>query len=317
MKLQLPLNRSIGPGLTVLGAGLVNEAAGQLAEVAATPVGAVHRARVALKRARSTLRLLEKAGADWAIMPRYRLAELAAGMSAVRENAVAAALARKLSRRLRGREREVAVLLAARRGPLAPASAEEIRQALLVEARYLAIAPAPVIPPLRLRQLLRQSLDRATRRHYAAVMAPTLESVHEWRKAVIVLRDQSALAARRWQQGAGLALPLLVRLSRQLGRRGDLALLARRLRRLRVPAAQAAARRRLIARWEDQCGLATLAALVRWLKLESRLARLLEEKPAPPEDKCREKADGGAPRRLPSPRPGTRGCRPLTRPVNL
>jgi len=281
MKLHLPLNRSIGTGLISLVAGLTREAAEQLAGMAVEPVKSVHASRVALKRARSALRLLEKAGADWAIMPRYRLAELAGRMSAAREAAVAAALADKLSGRLPGREREVARLLAAGGEPLLPLTAEQIRQALPRESQELAAAPAPAISPAQLRGLLRRSLVRTIRRYYAAVTKPTLESVHEWRKAVIVLRDQTALAAARWPQGAGLAQPLLVQFARQLGHRGDLALLVRRLQSLRVPPALAVARRKLIARLEAQRELATLAAFFRWLRLESRLTRLLAENENP------------------------------------
>ncbi len=279
MKLRLPLNCSIGAGLVALSAGLTREAAEQLADLSAAPVGPVHRARVALKRARSALRLLEKAGAAWAIMPRYRLAELAARMSAAREMAVAAGLAGKLSRRLQGREREVATLLAKKPGRLAPPGAEQIRQELLAEAHHLALAPAPAVSPAELRALLRQSLHRADRWYYAAAMKPTLEAVHEWRKAVIVLRDQAALAAARWPQGAGMAQPLLARLARQLGRRGDLALLVRRLQRQRVSPALESARRKLIVRGAAQREQATLAALLRWLPLARRLGRLLAEKP--------------------------------------
>lgn len=278
MKLRLPLNRSIGTGLVSLAAGLTRDAAEALAEASTDPVEPVHRARVSLKRARSALRLLEKAGAAWAIMPRYRLTQLAVRMSAAREAAVASALANRLSRRLRGSEREVALILAAKRGRLAPTDAELIRQALLRESSELAAAPAPVISPAQLRGLLRRSLDRVRRRHYAAAMKPTLESVHEWRKAVIVLRDQTTFAARRWPQGAGVAQPLLVRLARQLGGRGDLALLVRRLQRLRVPPALDDARRKLMARLEERREQATLAALLRWLWLEKRLTRLLAEK---------------------------------------
>lgn len=281
MKLRLPLNRSIGPGLVALVAALVRDAAEQLAEVTVAPDDSVHRARVALKRARSTLRLLEKSGAAWAIMPRYRLAELGVRMSAARENAVAAALARKLSRRLRGREREVAALLATRPGPLGPSDAGQIRQALLVEVRDLVIAPAPPITPGQLRGLLRQSHARTDRRYLAAVQKPTLESVHEWRKAVIILRDQTTLAAGRWPQGAGVAQPLLVRLSRQIGRRGDMALLLRRLQRRRMAPPLQAARRKLIARLAEQCQLATLSVLVGWLQVDARLTRLLAEKETP------------------------------------
>jgi len=281
MKLHLPRNDSIGHGLVVLAAGLTRDAGRQLDGLAAAPVETVHRARVALKRARSALRLLEKAGAPWAIMPRYRLTQAGGLMSAARENAAAAGLARKFSRRLRGREREVVLRLTARPGPLAPSAAEQIRQALLAEARGLATAPAPVITPAQLRHLLRRSLDRAARRYGTAVEAPAPESVHEWRKAVIILRDQCAFAAARWPVGAGTAHLLLVRFARQVGRCGDLWLLGRRLRRQRVPAAQRTARRRLVARVELQRRLDALAALVRWLRLEKHLTRLLAEKTGP------------------------------------
>lgn len=282
MNRRLPLNRSIGPGLVALSAGLVREAAEQLAGVADDPAGAVHRARVALKRARSALRLLEKAGAAWALLPRHRLTELAGRMSAARDQAVAAALARKLSRRLRGPERAVADLLAAPPQRLAPSASEQISLALRVEARGLDCAPAPLITPAQLRHWLRQSHDRADRRYQVAVRDPTHESVHEWRKAVIILRDQANLATACWPQGAGVALPWLVRLARQIGGRGDLALLVRRLQRRRLPPALAAARRRLIARWAEQCRLATLAVLLDWLQVDARLKRLLAEKPARP-----------------------------------
>ena len=278
MKLRLPHNGSIGTGLVALGAGLVLEAAEQLTRVAAAPTASVHRARVALKRARSVLRLLEKSGAAWAIMPRFRLAQAGGLMSAARENAVTATLAHRLARRLPGRERQIARVLAARKRRLLPLDAEQIRQTLLQESRDLAVAPAPVVSPAQLRELIRQSLGRAARRYYAAVMAPTLESVHDWRKAVIVLRDQSALAAARWPQGAGVAHPLLVRLARQLGRRGDLALLVRRLQHLRVPPALEPVRKRLGARLQEQRERATLAAMLRWMRLERRLTRLLAEK---------------------------------------
>ena len=277
MKLRLPRNRSLGPGLVTLGAGLIGEAAEQLADMTRTPVKSVHRTRVALKQARSTLRLLEKAGAIWAIMPRYRLAHLGGLMSAARERAVTLALADKLSRKVRGRERRVAVLLAPREPRVVPPDFEQIRLALLRESREIGLAPPPVIVPAQLRHLLRRSLERATSRQREAVIRSTNESMHEWRKAVIVLRDQTRLAASRWPQGAGVAHPLLVRLARQLGRRGDLLLLLSRLQQLRVPAVLKPARRSLLARLEKQREQATLTALLRWLRLVRRLVRLLAE----------------------------------------
>lgn len=279
--MHLPFNRSIGSGLIALAAGLVREAAERLSGVASDPVESVHTARVALKRARSTLRLLEKAGAAWALMPRHRLAELGSRMSAAREHAVTASLARSHYRKLRGREREVVAMLAARPGRLVPPKARQIRPELLAEARNLGTVPAPAITSDQMRSLIRQCLDRTDRRFLFAIQHPTLESVHEWRKAVIVLRDQTTLAAGRWPRGAGVAQPMLVRLARQLGRRGDLALLVRRLQHLRVPPELDAARRRLVVRLKKQRELATLAPMLRWLRLESRLTRLLAEQTRP------------------------------------
>ncbi len=277
MRLSLPRNRSLGAGLVGLGAGLTGNAAALLADAAAAPGASVHHARVALKRTRSILRLLEKAGADWAVAPRNRLAMLAGMMSAAREAAVAAGLARRLSRGLRGREREVAALFAARQGRIFPPDADQIGQALLREARELGAAPAPALSPLQLRHLLRRSLERAGRRHQAAARRPTLEAVHEWRKAVIVLRDQTALVARRWPLTVGAAHPLLVRFARQLGRQGDLALLVRCLQRLRVRPALERARTALVSRWAMQRERATVTALRRWPRLERKLVRLLAD----------------------------------------
>jgi len=277
MKLRLPLNRCIGVGLVALGAGLTCEAAEQLSGQGQDRVEAVHRARVALKRVRSILRLLEKAGAAWAIMPRYRLAQLAGRMAAVRDAAVVADLGRKLARGLSGPERAVAHQLAAKKGRLTLLDAKRIRQALLREARELAAAPVPVISPVQLRGLLRRSLGRTASRFRRAAGNPMAECVHEWRKAVIVLRDQTALAARHWPQGAGAANPLLARLARQLGRRGDLVLLVGRLQRGRVTPALKFPRRSLIARLQERCEDETRTTLLRWPRLERRLTRLLAE----------------------------------------
>jgi hypothetical protein len=70
---------------------------------------------------------------------------------------------------------------------------------------------------------------------------------------------------------------LLVRAARQLGRRGDLALLVRRLQRRRVPLELEPARRALIMRLQEQCAQATQSALVSWPRRERLLIRLLAE----------------------------------------
>lgn len=281
MKLRLPVHQPIGEGLVTLGAGLVAEAAVNLGTLASQPVDSVHGARVALKRARSVLRLLEKAGAEWAVMPRVRLVELGGRMSAPRESAVTAQLARKFARRLRGGERAVALLLVGRQGPLVPERGEELRRALEREAQQLAYAPAPTITPWRLRELLRRSLARASRRYYDAALKPSRDTMHEWRKAVITLRDQVTLAAGRWPTGAGEAQPMLFKFARRLGRLGDTALLMDGLRRPWVPADLEPMRKSLFARLKARRERESLAALLRWLKLERKLARLLAEENRP------------------------------------
>ncbi|HVT73914.1 MAG TPA: CHAD domain-containing protein [Lacunisphaera sp.] len=281
MKLCLPSRRPIGEGLAVLAARLVAAAAAELGHLEKRPVDSVHQARVALKRARSVLRLLEKAGADWAAMPRVRLVELGGRMSAAREAAVTAHLARKLARRLRGRERDVALLLAVRQGAVVPEGSEVVRRALVREAQQLGYAPVPAITPKGLRDLLRQALDRTSRRYYEAALKPSRRSVHEWRKAVIVLRDQVTLAAGRWPDGAGEAQPLLARLGRRLGRLGDLSLLLAGLQRPWVPPELEAARRALYTQLKARREGETLLALLRWLKLERELTQLLAEENRP------------------------------------
>ncbi|HVZ66324.1 MAG TPA: CHAD domain-containing protein [Lacunisphaera sp.] len=281
MKLGLPSRRPIGEGLAVLAAGLVADAAAELGHLEKRPVDSVHHARVALKHARSVLRLLQKAGADWAVMPRVRLVELGGRMSAAREAAVTADLARKLARRLRGRERDVALLLATRQNALVPEGSEAMRRALAREAQQLGYAPVPAVRPAGLRDLLRQALDRTCRRYYEAALKPSRRSVHEWRKAVIVLRDQVTLAADRWPDGAGAAQPLLAKFGRRLGRIGDLSLLLAGLQRPWVPPEFETARRSVYAQLQARRERETLRALLRWLKLERELVELLAEKNRP------------------------------------
>ena len=278
MKLRLLRGQPIGAGLVRLAAVLTGDAAESLAGVTEHPGKSVHQARVALKRARSLLRLLEKAGAAWAVPPRFRLRLLAHRMSAARERVVLVARANAWARRLKGKERAVALTLAKRRPRFVPLGVDEIRNDLLREAGEWVVAPAPVVSRGDLRNLFRRSLDRVMRRYREAKGRPTPATVHEWRKAVIVLRDQTAIASEIWPGGAGVAFPMLVRFARELGARGDVALLLRAVRGVGVPSTHERARRVLVGRLEKQLKLATVTLMARWPRIELRLARALAKK---------------------------------------
>lgn len=275
MMKRLPAGKPIGPGLLRIAARLVQEAAHGLGAHPEPAAETVHAARVALKRARSTLRLLEKAGADWARMPRLRLAALARGLSAARESAVAAELATRLHRRTRHSRRELAARLLRSMSPARVVDPAGICAALRREAAMLACAPLPRIKREALGSSLRRSLERVSGCHHEAATRPGHDRIHEWRKRVIVLRDQTGLAAATWPAGAGRAHRMLVPLARELGFIGDIMLLEARFRRLAVPRALRGSRRKLLAGLRAGRTKRTARLIRRWPVLAGKLGRLL------------------------------------------
>lgn len=271
----LPAGKSIGSGLVRLVTRLVREAARRLGKHAEPTTKDIHEARVALKRARSTLRLMEKAGAEWAWMPRMRLAAQARKLSAARESAVATKLVRRLRRQWQGSRRELAGLLLKSQPAIAGEDCDGIKAALRWEAAMLTSAPPPRITRQTLRNLLRQSLERVADCHRLAALWPSDENVHEWRKSVIVLRDQTGLAAAIWPDGAGVAQQRLIRLARALGANGDTLLLVDRFRRLTVPPRLMAAQKQLVARLRSERKRKTAKLVRAWPALARELQRLL------------------------------------------
>lgn len=183
---------------------------------------AVHRARQGLKRARALLRLLEDAGVAEALTLRRQLAAKARELAPMRDAHVVARSARRFAKKLgltRARVlREVAAVK--------PARAEEawwqewsaevgtIAQAVAA----LEVAACSVVTVII---AMRKSARRVRRRARDAKEQSTPEQVHDWRKAVVVLREQVGAARSETDE----TCQRLHRLSNRLGKATDAAVL--------------------------------------------------------------------------------------------
>lgn len=281
MRQRLPRRRPIGSSLLRLTLAQVIEAKAGLNALPGDPVGAVHGARVSLKRARASLKLLGRGKSGWAPAMRRRLSAVARELATARESAVAADLAGRLQRRLRGDERRVAAQLVRSCVLLAPGNPAGLQARLEDEAERLLARDAPSVSGKRLRRRLRARLAEAEASHAAARQHGVAE-VHDWRKDVVMLRDQTGLASSHWKRGAGRAHVVLIGLARRLGRAGDLSLLLQRLARLDVPADLEPARLALMGRLEEQRVRAVDLCSRGWTRRVPRLRKLLEAEPEQP-----------------------------------
>lgn len=172
----------------------------------------VHEARIALKRARAVLRLGDSCGLVWTTAGRRLLARLAGGLADVRDAAVVSETARKL-----GSMRKSSVTGSGVSWPT------WIRR---VEAKHQRLGRCrwPVLSRKACVAGLVDSVQRLRRRERATKGGVKVRRLHEWRKSVIVLREQlnvfQTLLTRRQQKYAAR----LHRVARKLGKAQDLAL---------------------------------------------------------------------------------------------
>ena len=193
-------------------AGL-DEACQAMADKDETAAEQVHRARVALKRTRAVLRLIEACGVVWARDTRRRMARLAREFSRMRDAAVLGEARRKLGL--------AAPLADADSGGSWPDWQEEAR----AERQQLARRHWPVLQRADCRKALAESAVRLRRREAAARTEAGARRLHDWRKSVIVLREQlnvlHGILSPRQQSYAGKLHPV----ARKLGAARDLTLL--------------------------------------------------------------------------------------------
>ena len=166
---------------------------------------AVHKARRALKRARAVLRLAEDLGVAGAKVAQRRLARIGRELSPRRDAAVVAKMAGRVGEKLRDRAPAGVSPGATRAGAADRLWWTRWRKTLAAELRRLdridwgrptaaAVQPALALAAKRVRQWAR-----------AARTSGDVASVHEWRKAVIVLREQMLVVKARLAPRAGAA----------------------------------------------------------------------------------------------------------------
>jgi hypothetical protein len=166
---------------------------GYSAEVTETRI---HRARQALKLARSLLRLAEELGVAGAKASRRRLNLQARWMSASRDAAVVGELSRGLAKKLQGAEQRCArdLYVGVLRGARRITRGAERRRQLAAERQQIDRFVWPELNPAAVEHALPRFVRRLKRRAKVALRDPDLSHVHDWRKAVIVLRNQLAAA---------------------------------------------------------------------------------------------------------------------------
>lgn len=202
---------------------------------------AVHDARQALKRARALLRLLEEAGAAGAYPLRRRLAASARKLSPLRDAHIVARLAGRWEGKEEGAAAQALHRLAAAR-PAQPDGAwwREWRDEVAAVGRKIAGLKVGSFDATVMAAALRASAKRVRRRARQVKKDPTPERAHQWRKAVIALREQLPVV----RPGATELHRRLHRLSQRLGKTTNAtALLAALVRQIPGPAAAGIVRR--------------------------------------------------------------------------
>jgi len=210
---RLHRHESIRVGLRrVLLAGL-DQACLAMADKDETAAEQVHRARVALKRTRAVLRLIEACDVGWARDTRRRMARLAREFSRMRDAAVLGEARRKLG-------------LAASLSDQGPGGSwTDWQEEAKAERQQLARRHWPVLRRADCIKALRESATRLRRREELARTESGVRRLHAWRKSVIVLREQlnvlREILSPRQQRYAGKLHPV----ARKLGAARDLTLL--------------------------------------------------------------------------------------------
>jgi CHAD domain-containing protein len=236
----------------------------------------VHRARLALKRARAVLRLAERCGVTDARRARHELARHARRLAGMRDQAVVAKLAEGWAPALRGDARHCAVAVAG----AAVAKPRSLSwpvwsRWLALEQRRLAKKPWPALSRQKLRRLLAKFVRRAHKRDSAARRCPGPPKLHEWRKAVISLREQLYVLAPLLVPAHREVPVRLHGVARKLGAAGDWQMLIEVMRGSRWRGRAARGRGAAILRAQEQRERALREARREWAALQGALRRKL------------------------------------------
>lgn len=185
----------------------------------------IRQVRKQCKLARARLRLAEDAGLAGAKTLRRAVRDVSRELAPVRDAAVTGHVAQKiLGRAGRGRP---PTLIRAQRSP----AWWSARQKELAEVEHdVATAALRPLSHAEMIHSLRRSFRRARRAARAAKRKPSLAALHEWRKEVILLRDQLAVDGAVLGKHTRPAHARLKKLARRLGKATDCRPLVKALR---------------------------------------------------------------------------------------
>jgi hypothetical protein len=234
-----------------LGAGLcrvTSECCREAAQAVARSSGesAVHRARKALKRAKSLLRLAQDLDVAGSKSTRRRIAVLGRQLAPKRDAAVARKAAAQCAQAATNRGVAEAAGIVVARLTRAPAKIRwaEWRKKVADAAVSVERLPWGEPAPADVVKALCRAARRTTKRAPGAARGGIAEA-HEWRKAATVLREQLLVVRSTLACDVDDAVRRLHGLTRRLGRAVDEAVLLAALRHVRWPARLGEARERL------------------------------------------------------------------------
>lgn len=237
---------------------------------------AVHRARQALKRARAVLRLGEAMGIAGAKAARRRLSRHARELSPMRDATMATKVAQRLARRLDGALQAGAMeIIAMEPTPRDATWWRAWKRKLAAEARRLGNFAWTDCTAHDLAHALRQSVKRVRRHARKALASDEIETAHDWRKAVIILREQVIALRPLLGSEASVLRAQLQELASRLGKATDFNIFAEAVRDRNLPGDLAKTRSRLKAVARSKVERAIKNARKRWPKVRRALQKLL------------------------------------------
>ena len=211
----------------------IDEARAQWGQVSIDPVRSIHGARIGLKQLRALLRLPPRPRPAWIESARREAAACARYLALYRDRDVAIAVCREILDRHPRRWKAVLGRLAqpAAARPTMPAPVRVASlDARLAQLRCLLATHAwPPLAHAPMLDSLRRAYRRARKTHAFAAFRPTAAVVHEWRKAVVLLRNQLDLVAPNLTGPTRKFRRKLHALARRLGAIGDLTVAERRI----------------------------------------------------------------------------------------
>ena len=148
------------------------------------------------------------------------------------------------------------------------------KRKLAAEAPRIVNFAWPECPPHDLAHALRKSVKRVRRHARKALASNEIETAHDWRKAVIILREQVMVLRPLLGSEVSVLRAQLQELARRLGKAADFNLFAEAVRDRNLPGELAKTRSRLEAVTRSKGDRAIKNARKRWPKVRRALRNI-------------------------------------------